>query len=399
MRIGLLGGTFNPIHRAHVQMAQIARDEAALDLVLLMPAADPPHKPVDGEVPASVRLWLAQLAVFGEARMEVSDAEILRGGKSYTLLTLQELVLRYPEAELFLIIGSDMLSDLPNWYHPEEVLKMASVLCVPRVGIDQDDEQTAQMLRERYGARVRLLSDKADVISSTDIRARLSAGLPVEGMLPDLVEQAVYESGDYFPQEVRALQEKCRAALSPKRYHHVCGTMRAAAALAVLWRQDAQKARIAALLHDCAKCLDLLTQEVLSGDETGIAPVHHAFAGAVVARMEYGITDDAILGAIRRHTTGDWGMTDFDALIFSADLIEPTRSFSGVEDDRARITEDIDGYMRYALLRVAQLVAEKGRQAHPASARAMAWYAAKQRGAREAIMKPTQTNNDTEEYN
>jgi nicotinate-nucleotide adenylyltransferase len=399
MRIGLLGGTFNPIHRAHVQMAQIARDEAALDLVLLMPAADPPHKPVDGEVPASVRLWLAQLAIFGEARMEVSDAEILRGGKSYTLLTLQELVLRCPEAELFLIIGSDMLSDLPNWYHPEEVLKMASVLCVPRAGIDQDDEQTAKMLRERYGASVRLLSAKADVISSTDIRARLSAGLPVEGMLPDLVEQAVYESGDYFPQEVRALQEKCRAALSPKRYHHVCGTMRAAAALAVLWRQDAQKARIAALLHDCAKCLDLLTQEVLSGDETGIAPVHHAFAGAVVARMEYGITDDAILGAIRRHTTGDWGMTDFDALIFSADLIEPTRSFSGVEDDRARITEDIDGYMRYALRRVAQLVAEKGRQAHPASARAMAWYAAKQRGAREAIMKPTQTNNDTEEYN
>ena len=399
MRIGLLGGTFNPIHRAHVQMAQIARDEAALDLVLLMPAADPPHKPVDGEVPASVRLWLAQLAIFGEARMEVSDAEILRGGKSYTLLTLQELVLRYQEAELFLIIGSDMLSDLPNWYHPEEVLKMASVLCVPRVGIDQDDEQTAQMLRERYGARVRLLSAKADVISSTDIRARLSAGLPVEGMLPDLVEQAVYESGDYFPQEVRALQEKCREALSPKRYHHVCGTMRAAAALAVLWRQDAQKARIAALLHDCAKCLDLLTQEVLSGDETGIAPVHHAFAGAVVARMEYGITDDAILGAIRRHTTGDWGMTDFDALIFSADLIEPTRSFSGVEDDRARITEDIDGYMRYALRRVAQLVAEKGRQAHPASSRAMAWYASKQRGAREAILKPTQTNNDTEEYN
>ena len=379
MRIGLLGGTFNPIHRAHVQMAQIARDEAALDLVLLMPAADPPHKRVDGEVPASVRLRLTQLAILGEARMEASDLEILRGGKSYTLFTLHELQNRYPESSISIIIGSDMLSDLPNWYHPEEVLAIADVLCVPRVGIDQDDEKTAQMLRERYGARVCLLSAKADVISSTDIRKRLFAGLSVEGMLPDFVEQAVYESGAYFPQEVRALQEKCRAALSPKRYHHVCGTMRAAAELAALWRQDAQKARIAALLHDCAKCLDPLTQEVLSGDETGIAPVHHAFAGAVVAKMEYGITDEAVLGAIRRHTTGDWGMTDFDALIFTADLIEPTRSFSGVEEDRVRITEDIDAYMRYALWHVAQLVEEKGRQAHPASARAIEWYEQKNR--------------------
>jgi nicotinate-nucleotide adenylyltransferase len=305
--------------------------------------------------------------------------EILRGGKSYTLLTLQELSAQYPEAELSIIIGSDTLSDLPNWYHPEEVLAIADVLCVPRVGIDQDDEKTAQMLRDRYNARVRLLSAKAEMISSTEIRKRIYTGLPVDGMLADPVEQAVYECGDYFPQEVRALQEKCRAVLSSKRYRHVCGTMRAAAKLSEIWRQDAQKARIAALLHDCAKGLDPLKQEVLSGDETGITPVHHAFAGAVVARMEYGITDETILRAIRLHTTGDWGMSDFDALVYTADLIEPTRSFSGVEEYRAHITADIDAYMRYALRCVAQLVEKKGRQAHPASARAIEWYEQKKR--------------------
>lgn len=381
MRIGLLGGTFNPIHRAHVQMARIARDEAALDRVLLMVAADPPHKAVDEDVPASVRFHLVQAALSGEERIEASDLEILRGGKSYTLLTLQELSRQYPEAQISIIIGSDTLSDLPNWYHPEEVLAMADVLCVPRVGIEQDDEKTARMLKERYGARVRLLSAKADVISSTEIRKRLLAGLPTEGLLPESSEQAVYECGAYFPQAVRALLEKNRAALSPKRFSHVCGTMRAAARLAALWRQDAGKAQIAALLHDCAKCLDPLTQEVLSGDETGISPVYHAFAGAVLAKMEYGITDEAILRAIRLHTTGDWGMTDFDALIYAADLIEPMRTFPGVEEYRSRVTEDIDGFMRYALRRVAELVEKKSKRAHPASARAIAWYEEKPRRA------------------
>lgn len=379
MRIGLLGGTFNPIHRAHVQMAEIARDEAALDRVLLMVAADPPHKRVDEGVPADVRFRLVETAVSGEARLEASDLEILRGGKSYTLLTLQELSAQNPEAELFLIIGSDTLTDLPNWYHPEEVLKIAGVLCVPRVGIDQDDENTAQMLRERYGARVRLLSAKADVISSTEIRKRLFAGFPVEGMLPDAVEQAVYECGDYFPPELRAMQEKSRIALTPKRYSHVCGTMRAAARLAALWQQDAQKAQIAALLHDCAKCLDPIAQEVLSGDETGIAPVYHAFAGAVLAKMEYGVTDETILRAIRLHTTGDWGMTDFEALIYAADLIEPSRDFSGVEEYRSRISPDIDSFMQYAVARVSQLIERRGKKTHPASARALAWYAQKTR--------------------
>lgn len=374
MRIGLLGGTFNPIHRAHVQMAEIARDEAVLDRVLLMVAADPPHKRVDEDVPAEVRYRLVEIAISGKEKLEVSDLELRRAGKSYTLLTLQELYKLYPDAEISIIIGSDTLADLPNWYHPEEVLKLASVLCVPRVGIDQNDESTAQMLRERYGASIRLLSAKADVISSTEIRKRLLAGLPVEDMLPENVAQAVYESGAYFLPAVRAMQEQCREALSPKRYVHVCGTMRAAAGLAVLWRQNAQKAQIAALLHDCAKCLDPLTQEVLSGDETGIAPVWHAFAGAVIARMEYGVTDEEVLRAIRLHTTGDWGMTDFDALIYCADLVEPMRDFPGVEEYRASVSEDIDGFMRYALVRVSELIKRKGKRAHPASLRAIAWY-------------------------
>ena len=190
MRIGILGGTFNPIHNAHVQMARIARDEASLDRVLLMVAADPPHKQVDGAVPAIERYRLTKIALAGEERIVPSDLEIRRGGKSYTLLTLQQLRKENPGAELFLILGSDMLADLPNWYHPEEVLLLAGVLCVPRIGRNENDGKTAAMLKERYGARITMLSAKADMISSTEIRRRLLEGLPTEGWMPEAVEQA-----------------------------------------------------------------------------------------------------------------------------------------------------------------------------------------------------------------
>lgn len=374
MRIGILGGTFNPIHNAHVQMARIARDEAALDLVLLVVAADPPHKRVEGEVPAAKRYRLVELALFGEERILPSDLEIRRGGKSYTLLTLQELKAANPGADLFIIVGSDMLADLPNWYRPEEVLSLADVLCVPRIGRNENDTKTADILAARYGAKITVLSAKADMISSTEIRQRLTAGLPLDGRMPNEAEQAAYEGGEYFPSDVRVLLQKCRAALSEKRYHHVCGTMRAAASLAVLWQQNPQKARIAALLHDCAKCLDPITQEVLSGDESGIEAVHHALAGAVLAKMEYGIHDETILRAIRLHTTGDRGMSDFDALVWAADLVEPTRTFFGVEECRAGLTADVSAYMRFALEKETQRLAQKGRAVHPATTRAIAYY-------------------------
>ena len=374
MRVGILGGTFNPIHSAHVQMARIARDEASLERVLLMVAADPPHKQVDGAVPAEERYRLTQIALLQEERIVPSDLEIRRGGKSYTLFTLQQLHAENPGAELFLIVGSDMLADLPNWYHPEEVLSLAGVLCVPRIGRNKNDDETAQMLMGRYGARVTMLSAKADMISSTEIRRRLLEGLPTEGWMPEAVEQAVYEGGEYFPPDVRALQQKCRAALNEQRYRHVCGTMRAAADLAALWRQDEKRARTAALLHDCAKCLDPVTQEVLSGDESGIRAVQHAFAGAVLAKTEYGVTDETILRAIRLHTTGDWGMSTFDALVYAADLIEPTRTFPGVEEYRSRLTADADAFLAFALDSEAERLTRKGRGMHPATARARAYY-------------------------
>ena len=374
MRIGILGGTFNPIHNAHLQMARGARDEAALERVLLMVAADPPHKRVDGDITAAERLAFVRLAVAAEPGLEACDLELRRAGRSYTRDTLLALRQELPEAALSLIVGSDTLADLVNWYRPDEVLGMADVLCVPRAGQEANDRAAAAALERRFGARVTILSARADAISSTQVRARLFEGLDVGGMLPAAVEQACYESGIYFPEDVRCMQRRLRGQLTPKRYTHTAGVMRAAAMLADVWGLDAKKARVAALLHDCAKCLDLSQQRQLCCEDAGVDAVAHAFAGAALAERDYGVNDAGILRAIRLHTTGDADMSDFDALVYAADLIEPNRSFAGVEELRALVPLGPGAFMRAALSRGAERLLRAGKPFHPATRRAMAYY-------------------------
>ncbi len=376
MRIGVLGGTFNPIHNAHLDMARRAKRACKLDRVLLMVAADPPHKVVDGHVDAATRLTMARLAATGEDGIEACDLELRRAGKSYTRDTLLSLNALYPDAELFLIVGSDTLADFPNWHCPNEVLSLATVIAVPRRKQNTGDAEAAALLERRYGARVVLLDDDVGDVSSTCVRERLFAGLPVEALLPAAVERYCYEEGIYFSDAVRALQEKMRGVLTAKRFCHVAGTMRAAAVLAESWGADPKKAQIAALLHDCAKApsVSVTELETLSGDEQGVPAVYHAFAGAVLARVDYGVTDDEILRAIRLHTASDEKMRPLDLVTYAADLIEPNRAFSGVDELRAAAKGDAEAFMLHMLTREIRRLEAAKQKIHPAARRALRWY-------------------------
>lgn len=379
MKIGILGGTFNPIHNAHIQMACIARDSLSLDRVLLMVAADPPHKVIDGHIPASHRYEMVRLATDGLEGVEPSDLEMRRDGKSYTADTLAILRDANPDAALYLIVGSDMLSDLHTWYHPERIAALADIAAITRHGLDANDAASANQLSELYGARMHMLHGDADMLSSTDVRNRLEASLPVSSMLPPSVERYCYETGLYFPPEIQAMQQQVHAAVNEKRFIHTMGTVRAAIELAGLWHADGQKARIAALLHDCAKCLDAVTLDVLSGDDTGIASVQHAFAGAVVAHNAYGIQEQAILRAIRLHSTGDAFMTTLDKVLYLADLTEPNRNFPAVAELRKNLALGEDRAMLLALKRVQARVMEMCRDGserdfHPAGTRAIQYF-------------------------
>lgn len=372
MRLGILGGTFNPPHFGHLALAKAAREELSLDRVLLMVAADPPHKPV--QMPAAPRLMMAKLAAEGMEGIEASDIEISRGGKSYTVETLRALRDLYPDAELFLIVGEDMLKDLPYWREAENIFKLANIVGMERPGTSGNARETAQMLRERFDACVFVTEYAGPDLSSTDIRENMACGLPVEGMLPEAVERHIYEEGYYFPENIRKMQENLTSVLKKNRYKHTMGVVRTAAKLCALHGGDPERARLAALLHDCAKrdregIVALARELGYSPDEYEQASpdLMHAPLGAILAEEEYGISDAEILSAIRFHTTGHAGMTKLEKIVALADMTEPSRDFPGVEEIRTLSRQDLDAAMRERLSRSMAHVEECGQVLHPRS--------------------------------
>ena len=194
--VGILGGTFNPPHIGHLVMAQEAREQLGLDRVVLMPVAVPPHKEADGDPGADVRLELARLAAAGEEGVEVSTAEIDRGGASFTVDTLGELHERYPEQELTFIVGADMAHSLPAWREPERILELARLAVAEREGIARDD--IAERLAPLHdGSRVTFFDMPRIDVSSSDIRRRVAEGRSVRHLVPDPVAQAIADRDLY----------------------------------------------------------------------------------------------------------------------------------------------------------------------------------------------------------
>ena len=187
MRIGILGGTFNPPHLGHLICAQEAYLQLGLDRVTLIPARIPPHKPVEDEPGAGHRLELCRLAIRGDQeRFEVSDLEIGRDGPSFTVDTLEELHSSAPDHELFLIVGGDIAAGLPNWHEPERVLSLATLAVAKRRGTSREAVDGA-LRTLRGGERTRFFQMPRIAISSTMLRDRVRAREPIRFYVPDPV--------------------------------------------------------------------------------------------------------------------------------------------------------------------------------------------------------------------
>jgi len=195
-RVGILGGTFNPPHVGHLIMAQEARDQLGLDLVVLMPVALPPHKEAEADPGPEVRLALARLAADGEEGVGVSSAEVDRGGASYTVDTLGELHERYPEQELTFIVGGDMAQSLPAWRQPARVLELARLAVAEREGIGREDI-TARLAPLHDGSRVTFFDMPRLDVSSSEIRRRVAEGRPVRHLVPDAIARAIADRNLY----------------------------------------------------------------------------------------------------------------------------------------------------------------------------------------------------------
>jgi nicotinate-nucleotide adenylyltransferase len=196
LRLGILGGTFNPPHLAHLVCAQEAHRELALDRVLLIPAAIPPHKPVAQEPGAEHRLQMCRLAVGDDERFQVSDVELRRAGPSYTVDTLDVLSSNAPNDELVLILGGDIAAGLPEWHRPDRVLELATVAVAQRRGTPRGKVEQA-LATLRGSERARLFEMPRIEISSTMVRRRVGAGLPIRYFVPDQVLDYIEREGLY----------------------------------------------------------------------------------------------------------------------------------------------------------------------------------------------------------
>lgn len=218
MKLGLFGGSFNPIHNGHIDMARRVKEQFALDGVLFMVAKEPPHKELAGDVDAASRLAMAQAALAGESGLSASGLELSRPGKSYTVDTVRTLLAENPGAEISLIVGEDMLRNLPAWREAETLLGLVRVIAVSRPGVEGSLADAAETLRIRFGAGVALAPFTGQDVSSTMVRACVEQALPIDALVPPAVERQIYENAFYQNESVAQKQEKLRASLNKKRY-------------------------------------------------------------------------------------------------------------------------------------------------------------------------------------
>lgn len=198
MRIGILGGTFNPPHIGHLVLAQEAHAQLGLDRVVFMPVFQPPHKPLHDDPGPEARLELCELATAKDERLAVSRLEIDRGGPSYTVDTLRTIHDRSPGDDLTFIVGGDVAQGLPTWREPEAVLELATIAVAEREEIRRRDI-TEQVGRLRGADRLVFFEFPRMDISSSSLRRRVREGRPIRYLVPDDVVRVIGARGYYRP--------------------------------------------------------------------------------------------------------------------------------------------------------------------------------------------------------
>ncbi len=200
MRLGIFGGSFDPVHYGHLRLAESCRDQRSLDGVWFMPAADPPHKRRQVRATGAQRIAMLELALGDDAHFQVSRWELDRGGVSFTADTLVQIANQHPNDQLFLLMGSDTLADLPNWHGPDVVCRLALPLVVRRAGDEAPnfDALSDLVAPDRLDMIRALAVDMpACGLSSSDIRTRLAEGMSIKYLTPPAVVEYIAQQGLY----------------------------------------------------------------------------------------------------------------------------------------------------------------------------------------------------------
>ena len=392
MKIGIYGGTFNPPHLGHFAAAQTAIDALKLDKLLLMPAAVPPHKVLPEDSPSKEHR-LAMVERMADAmdlpgRVEVSTLEMDRAGKSYTSDTVEEIHKRYPKAELWLLMGTDMFLTFHLWHDPGAITRLAGICAFGRTEDDGESVFAPQreFLQKKYNARVVTITLPGLVdVSSTQLRDLLAREKGREYLLPSvygyILMNRLYGTSAILKElELPELRACSYSMIRHKRVAHVMGVEEEAVRLAKFWGADPELARHAGILHDCTKYLELAPQLHLC-EKYGIplddleqkaVKLLHSKTGACIAKYIFGEPDE-VYEAIFWHTTGRANMTLLDKILYMADYIEPNRDFDGVEELRRLAYTDLDQAMLLGVESTIQELEQRGVPIHKNTLAARDW--------------------------
>lgn len=361
MKIGIYGGSFDPPHIEHINIAKNAIKELGLDKLVVVPARLPPHKPNSVLLDGNRRKEMLEIAFSKEileGKIEISDFELSSQERSYTYLTIERFKSVYKDAELFFLVGTDMLEDFPTWKNPLSILESAKLFVTSREG--EDLEKAKTLFNQSFiGFNDSLIFARyvGKKISSTDVRNRLLLGLSVEGKLDAGVIKYIEDCGIYKGDAKAAFVRK---SLPISRLTHTLGVMNLAKTYAKRLKIDENKAVLAAMLHDVAKYLDPNDYEKFTMPCGVPKSVVHQFLGAYIAENVLGVTDRDVINAVKYHTTGRKNMSVLEKIVFIADLLEEGRTYDEAPLLRKAVDNDFFEGFKLCLKRLQHFLSSIG---------------------------------------
>lgn len=395
MKIGIYGGSFDPVHNGHIAMIRSALKSGFIDCVIVIPSVRNSFKLYTNKLPPPYRLYMMKETVegLGLKNCYVSDVEYDIDGVSYTAVVLAKLTsdeyireflisngIKRKKAEehheFFWIMGSDTLGTFETWYKPGEILNYVSLLAAVRPGDDTDVEKAKASIKKNLGGKVEIFRLDGVDCSSSGITTSGDYSQVPEPTVEFIKRHALYTENT----KLEGVSEEARKQffevavwmyhyLGGKRLLHTLNVGYLSAHLADVFGCDKDKALIAGALHDCAKELPIEQQLELakkySGDLFTEKKLLHSPAGATFAKEQLGIEDKEILDAICYHTTGKGDMSTLEKIVYLADKIEPARNYTDLTPIREAAEKDLEGAMRMTAAAVRDKFVSQGRDIHP----------------------------------
>ena len=354
MKFGIFGGTFNPIHNGHINIALKIYDKFSLDKILFMPNKIPPHKNIKNVLDEKIRLDMINIAIKNYEFLDVEDYELKKDNISYTYESLEYLDRIYKGIELFFIIGSDSFLNFDKWQKIERIFRSSNIVVYLRKEAHKDRIiKIKERYEELYKGKIYLFFDKIIDISSTEIREKIFNGDDISNLVPKCVYEYIISKGLYRESimDFEKIDSYLKENLNEFRYQH---TLRVVDMGIILANKhgydDILKVKLACYFHDAGKnlspnkILDMVSNEgyKLTCEEIENVHIYHGVASMIIARDKFNINDMEVLNAIKNHVTGVEKMTILDKIVFLADFFEMGRDFDRVHKSRDAAIIDLN---------------------------------------------------------